>query len=166
MKVRLAFAVAAHLEPVLLLIDEVLAVGDADFQNKCLGKMDEISSQGRTIIFVSHNMDAVQRLCSRVILLKDATIVDDGKPSDVIHNYLNKNQKLKKEKDWTQNSKIPGNQYTSLFSVKIESFKDGNESFFDIRNDILIEIKYLIKSIDLPIFPSFVLFNDKKSTYF
>ena len=67
MKVRLAFAVAAHLEPEILLIDEVLAVGDADFQNKCLGKMDEISSQGRTIIFVSHNMDAVQRLCSRVI---------------------------------------------------------------------------------------------------
>jgi lipopolysaccharide transport system ATP-binding protein len=87
MYVRLAFAVAAHLEPEILIVDEVLAVGDAEFQKKCLGKMEEISNGGRTVLFVSHNMDAVQRLCSRGLLLKDGTIVVDGDIRRAVAKY-------------------------------------------------------------------------------
>ena len=88
MKVRLAFSVAAHLEPEILIIDEVLAVGDAEFQKKCLGKMEDVTSQGRTVLFVSHNMGAVKRLCSIGISLKNGSIANKGKSIDVIKEYL------------------------------------------------------------------------------
>jgi len=88
MYVRLAFSVAAHLEPEILIVDEVLAVGDAAFQNKCLGKMEDVSRQGRTILFVSHNMNAMSQLCSRAILLMDGKKIDDAEPQSVIHRYL------------------------------------------------------------------------------
>lgn len=87
MYVRLAFAVAAHLEPEILIFDEVLAVGDEGFQKKCLGKMKDVAGHGRTVLFVSHNMPAVQRLCERVILLQDGLIADSGKPGDIIPKY-------------------------------------------------------------------------------
>jgi lipopolysaccharide transport system ATP-binding protein len=88
MYLRLAFAVAAHLEPDILLVDEVLAVGDAAFQKKCLGKMSDVANQGRTVLFVSHNMPAIQTLCQRVILLASGSIQCDGLPEDVIQQYL------------------------------------------------------------------------------
>ena len=88
MRVRLAFAVAAHLESEILLIDEVLAVGDIEFQKKCLNKMDEISTQeGRTVLFVSHNLAAIENLCSRVILLENGRITADDSPNQVIQKY-------------------------------------------------------------------------------
>jgi lipopolysaccharide transport system ATP-binding protein len=87
MYVRLAFAVAAHLEPEILIVDEVLAVGDAQFQKKCLGKMQDVSKGGRTVLFVSHNMDAVQRLCVRALLLKDGGILVDGEIRRAIVEY-------------------------------------------------------------------------------
>jgi lipopolysaccharide transport system ATP-binding protein len=90
MYVRLAFGVAAHLEPEILIVDEVLAVGDAEFQKKCLGKMAEVGREGRTILFVSHNMGAILHLCSRAILLEDAKKFADGDVSDVVNVYLNK----------------------------------------------------------------------------
>ena len=88
MKVRLAFSVAAHLDPEVLIIDEVLAVGDAEFQRKCLGKMQDVAGSGRTVLFVSHNMGAIQALCSRAIALKAGRIVEDGETADVVRNYL------------------------------------------------------------------------------
>lgn len=88
MKVRLAFAVAAHLDPEILLVDEVLAVGDFSFQKKCLGRMSEISSEGRTVIFVSHNMAAVQKLCSRTMLLSSGRLAENGPTGDVIGKYI------------------------------------------------------------------------------
>src|SRR5205085_216510 len=87
MYVRLAFSVAAHLEPEILIIDEVLAVGDAEFQKKCLGKMGEVASAGRTVLFVSHQLDAVNRLCTRAALLEAGRIVETGPPGEVIHTY-------------------------------------------------------------------------------
>lgn len=87
MHVRLAFSVAAHLEPEILIIDEVLAVGDAEFQKKCLGKMNEIAGEGRTILFVSHNKDAVTRLCQRAILLENGKLVLDGPTEEVFSEY-------------------------------------------------------------------------------
>jgi lipopolysaccharide transport system ATP-binding protein len=88
MQVRLGFAVAAHLEPEILIIDEVLAVGDAEFQKKCLGKMSEIGQAGRTIVFVSHSMPAILRLCDRAILLDHGRVVTDGPTHDVVRTYL------------------------------------------------------------------------------
>jgi lipopolysaccharide transport system ATP-binding protein len=88
MLVRLGFAVAAHLEPEILIVDEVLAVGDTEFQNKCLGKMNEVSQSGRTIIFVSHNMQAVSQLCTRAILLEKGTLTFDGGVKDAVKKYL------------------------------------------------------------------------------
>ncbi len=88
MYVRLAFAVAAHLEPEILLVDEVLAVGDAEFQKKCLGKMQDVSRGGRTVLFVSHNMAAVQHLCLRAILLREGQLLLDGNTGEVIERYV------------------------------------------------------------------------------
>jgi len=88
MRVRLAFAVAAHLEPEIMLVDEVLAVGDAQFQKKCLGKMGEVAREGRTVLFVSHNMWAINELCSRAILLRNGSIANEGSPQDMIEGYL------------------------------------------------------------------------------
>ncbi|OFY84450.1 MAG: hypothetical protein A3F72_13660 [Bacteroidetes bacterium RIFCSPLOWO2_12_FULL_35_15] len=88
MLVRLGFAVAAHLEPEILIVDEVLAVGDVEFQNKCLGKMNEVSKSGRTIIFVSHNMQAISQLCSRAILLENGTLTYNGNVKDAVKKYL------------------------------------------------------------------------------
>ena len=88
MYVRLAFAVAAHLEPEVLIVDEVLAVGDTQFQQKCLGKMQDVSAGGRTVLFVSHNVGTVQQLCSRAVLLRGGRLVLDGTPGEVTQHYL------------------------------------------------------------------------------
>ena len=88
MSVRLAFAVAAHLEPEILLVDEVLAVGDAEFQRRCLGRMEDLSQSGRTVIFVSHNMQAVAQLCDRALLLDGGRIVNDGPSAEIVADYL------------------------------------------------------------------------------
>jgi lipopolysaccharide transport system ATP-binding protein len=88
MYVRLAFAVAAHLEPDVLVVDEVLAVGDQAFQQKCLGRMEAVSADGRTVLFVSHSMSAIEQLCSRVIVLQRGCLVADGTPQDIIAGYL------------------------------------------------------------------------------
>src|ERR1700736_125365 len=88
MYVRLAFAVAAHLEPEILVVDEVLAVGDAEFQKKCLGRMNDVAHEGRTVLFVSHNMQAVRRLCERALLLEDGKLVKEGDVASVAEHYL------------------------------------------------------------------------------
>ncbi|AJF06505.1 ABC transporter ATP-binding protein [Geoalkalibacter subterraneus] len=97
MKVRLAFSVAAHLDPEILIIDEVLAVGDVDFQKKCLGKMQDVSSGGRTVLFVSHNMGAIQTLCPRSLLLRQGQMVDDGESDQVVRSYLSRMKKNRSE---------------------------------------------------------------------
>jgi lipopolysaccharide transport system ATP-binding protein len=94
MYMRLAFAVAAHLEPEILLVDEVLAVGDATFQKKCLGKMGDVSKEGRTVLFVSHNMAAIMNLCHSAILLKEGYLVDSGLTSQIVNHYLDEGVKL------------------------------------------------------------------------
>jgi lipopolysaccharide transport system ATP-binding protein len=97
MTVRLAFAVAAHLEPEILIVDEVLAVGDAEFQKKCLDKMNDVAGEGRTILFVSHNMAAIHSLCSRAILLQTGESVFDGQVDDTINRYISSVQSMVSE---------------------------------------------------------------------
>src|SRR5690606_32172468 len=97
MYMRLAFAVAAHLEPEVLVVDEVLAVGDAEFQKKCLGKMADVAKSGRTVLFVSHNMGAVSRLCTQAIRLKAGRIISAGDTNEVIGEYLTDSSESKPE---------------------------------------------------------------------
>src|SRR5256885_6409026 len=107
MYVRLAFAVAAHLEPEILVIDEVLAVGDAEFQKKCLGKMESVARTGRTVIFVSHNMVAVQNLCSRALWLSSGKLLGIGTTADVIRSYLQSDVRNASERVWDDQSRAP-----------------------------------------------------------
>ncbi len=142
MQVRLAFAVAAHLEPEILLVDEVLAVGDFAFQKKCLGKMSDVTKGGRTVLFVSHNMAAIQRLCSRAILLNEGNLVSDGSADKVVNEYLNMGLHQTAEKVWNDIKSAPGNDAVRLHSVRALD-KDGKVcSEFDVRDPVTIEINF------------------------
>lgn len=119
MYVRLAFAVAAHLEPEILIVDEVLAVGDAQFQKKCLGKMEEVGKEGRTVIFVSHNLGALGALCTKGILLANGQMVAEGKISDVIERYIfSVNENAIGEVSWADET-MPGDSDLKLKRVSI-----------------------------------------------
>jgi lipopolysaccharide transport system ATP-binding protein len=120
MKVRLGFSVAAHLEPEILVIDEVLAVGDADFQRKCMGKMKDVARSGRTILFVSHNMTAVNTLCSRVLWLQDGTVKQEGPPDEIIRGYLSTYSRYTHRRDWPDDGDVPGTAAVKLTSVHLE----------------------------------------------
>lgn len=119
MKVRLGFAVAAHLEPEILIVDEVLAVGDAEFQRKCLGKMKDVSHSGRTILFVSHNMTAVRSLCSRTIWLEGGRVRMDGPTDEVVRNYLGTFNAFTDERRWDAHE-APGTAEVRLARVALQ----------------------------------------------
>jgi lipopolysaccharide transport system ATP-binding protein len=145
MYVRLAFAVAAHLEPEILVVDEVLAVGDSEFQKKCLGKMKDISEEGgRTILFVSHNMGAIQSLCGRVILLSDGQIKSDGPATKVVSRYMSEDFHAAGEKKWPDIKKAPGNDYVRVNSVRVVDQEGRTCTNYDVRDPIAIEIKYAV----------------------
>ncbi|MCK4763107.1 MAG: ATP-binding cassette domain-containing protein [Candidatus Aminicenantes bacterium] len=127
MYVRLAFSVAAHLEPEILLVDEVLAVGDAGFQKKCLGRMSEVSREGRTILFVSHNMHAVRKLCSRAIFLENGGIEAAGEPGTVINNYLSRVKDAQLSQVWEDMAAAPGNDAIRMHKVQIQLTEDEAE---------------------------------------
>jgi len=126
MYVRLAFSVAAHLEPEILLVDEVLAVGDAQFQEKCLGKMGDVSEEGRTILFVSHNMKAIEHLCPRVILLENGSVSLVGNSNLVVDHYLGRDMGIesKGERRWDNVLPAPGDDVVRLRAVRLVA-KDG-----------------------------------------
>jgi lipopolysaccharide transport system ATP-binding protein len=141
MYVRLAFAVAAHLEPEILFVDEVLAVGDAAFQKKCLGKMNNVSRQGRTIVFVSHNMTALLKLCTRVLWLDDGKVVDAGDPRKVIDHYLQTNVVANLESVWEDNLTAPGNEHVRLRSVRLIPQTEPGEPI-TVHTPLRIEFTY------------------------
>lgn len=124
MYVRLAFAVAAHLDPEILMIDEVLAVGDAAFQKKCLGKMGDVATTGRTVLFVSHNMVAIQNLCQRALWLDEGRVVERGRPSDVVSSYLAATNESLLNREWPDIATAPGNERIRVKAVRIRP-KDG-----------------------------------------
>jgi lipopolysaccharide transport system ATP-binding protein len=129
MYMRLAFAVASHLEPEILVIDEVLAVGDAQFQKKCLGKMSDVATEGRTVLFVSHNMVAIQSLCKRALWLERGEIVEDGVAGAVVSNYLHSSfsSGASLEEVWADIETAPGNDSVRLHRVQVTP-KDGTSS--------------------------------------
>jgi lipopolysaccharide transport system ATP-binding protein len=142
MYVRLAFAVAAHLEPEILLIDEVLAVGDASFQKKCLGKMRDVTTGGRTVLFVSHNMIAVQSLCRRVVWLDNGKIVDHGETRQVVANYLNSSYTARTDQVWNDPETAPGNQYIRLHRVSVHGKEATNNQAIAMDQPIEVEVEF------------------------
>lgn len=159
MTVRLAFAVAAHLEPEILIIDEVLAVGDIAFQKKCLGKMNEVAKAGRTVLFVSHDLSAVNALCERSLLLHEGTIVLDGPTREVSAHYLDTTNKLYSPITWTDFPREQGSEI-QLNSVTILQ-RGANTTAIDCRDDFTISLVYeYLKS--LPGSRFFVLVRNAK----
>jgi lipopolysaccharide transport system ATP-binding protein len=141
MYVRLAFAVAAHLEPEILLVDEVLAVGDASFQRKCLGKMGDVSKTGRTIVFVSHNMSAMRRLASRAIWVEDGQIADTGPAANVIDHYLQKSAESNLASIWKDERTAPGDERVRLRGVRV--IPQGNsDGLITVHTPLRIEFSY------------------------
>lgn len=148
MYVRLAFAVAAHLEPEILVVDEVLAVGDAAFQEKCLGKMEESSAQeGRTILFVSHNLQAIRSLCKRVIFLDQGRIVSDAATDKALHEYnkILRNSRLNVNKG-EYNSNRRGSGTLSFTKLEILDMNNEKRNIFNIGETVRFRMDYVIHS--------------------
>ena len=141
MYVRLAFAVAAHLEPEILLVDEVLAVGDAEFQKKCLGKMGDVAKGGRTVLFVSHNMFSLQNLCTRGLLLESGQVAMNGSITDVVSKYLEPEKERTGEVCWASPDVAPGDGRVRLKAVRVVS-DNGITGHVDISKECRIEIDY------------------------
>ena len=143
MYVRLAFAVAAHLEPEILIVDEVLAVGDADFQKKCMGKMQDVSKGGRTILFVSHNMAAISKLCQRCVLLEGGRLKMFGPTEEMLPHYLNTGKQSEGVRQWdaTDNSQDPR---LKMRAVRILAPDGTTGGHVDIRKPVGIEVEYEI----------------------
>jgi lipopolysaccharide transport system ATP-binding protein len=144
MYVRLAFAVAAHLEPEILILDEVLAVGDAEFQKKCLGKMKDVAEQGRTVLFVSHNMAAVRNLCGRGILLENGKNIYSGEINEIVEQYLKPQGEMEKAKGMViwENGNAPGGEEMKLSSIRMLNAKNEVSSSFYTSSPIKVEINY------------------------
>ncbi|MBU6181895.1 MAG: ATP-binding cassette domain-containing protein [Verrucomicrobia bacterium] len=143
MYVRLAFAVAAHLEPEILIVDEVLAVGDAEFQKKCLGKMKDVAGHGRTILFVSHNMTAVQSLCSRCVVMQHGRVDFSGGTVEAVQKYLAKSGATSHERVWESWDEAPGSDVLKIKSIRAVSLRtDGQDSsLFDLKTPVNVEIE-------------------------
>jgi lipopolysaccharide transport system ATP-binding protein len=159
MYVRLAFSVSAHLESEILVLDEVLAVGDASFQVKCLTKMQEIRSEGRTVIFVSHNMQALTRLCSRAIQLDGGVIVQSGPVHDVARAYLGSHLQSRPERVWTDLLKAPGGSVTRLRAARVRAEDGELTDILDIRRPIRLEMEFDVLQPGYVISPNFYLIN-------
>jgi lipopolysaccharide transport system ATP-binding protein len=163
MYMRLAFAIAAHLEPEILIVDEVLAVGDAEFQKKCLGKMGDISKSGRTILFVSHNMQAVTRLCKRVIFLQSGEIVKDGDAYEATSEYLRCTLATSASREWhPQNA--PGDSVVRLRAVRARTSDGLISEAFDIRQPIAIDVVFDVLESGHVLTPNLHFF-DEHGTY-
>jgi lipopolysaccharide transport system ATP-binding protein len=161
MYVRLAFAVAAHVEPEILVVDEVLAVGDMAFQQKCLNKMQDAGAQGRTVLFVSHNMQAVARLCQRVMLVSSGRIVSDGPAPGVIDQYLDTARGTTAERTWTDLKDAPGNEVVRLVGVRVCDDSGETGEALDIRRPVGVEMTYEVLEPDYVLVPNYHFHNEE-----
>jgi lipopolysaccharide transport system ATP-binding protein len=161
MYLRLAFAVAAHLDPDILLVDEVLAVGDARFQRKCLDKMEDVRQAGRTVVFVSHNMPAVTRLCPRTMLLEDGGITFDGPSHEAVGLYLGAGTRTNAGREWADIRKAPGNEIVRLRGIRVRT-EDGEicESI-DIRKTVGIEMEFEVLQAGHVLVPNYHFVNQE-----
>jgi lipopolysaccharide transport system ATP-binding protein len=159
MYMRLAFAVAAHLEPEILLVDEVLAVGDVEFQKRVLGKMQSVGELGRTVLFVSHNMPAILRLCPRVILLDKGGVELDGPAGEVTAAYLQAGLGLGAERSWPDPLSAPGDEIARLTAVRVLGPDGSPASCVDIQRPFSIELEYWNLRPGAPLIANVHLYN-------
>jgi len=160
MYVRLAFAVAAHLESEIMIVDEVLAVGDAEFQKKCLGKMGDVSKgEGRTVLFVSHNLTAITRLCSSSMLLRNGLLIDHDATHKIITNYLSTDEVSTSFMQW-ETGNAPGNGVARILSAGV--FDESYEvyEYIDIRKPVIIKMEYEVLADDVKLTHAFVFYNE------
>lgn len=159
MYVRLAFAVAAHLEPDILIVDEVLAVGDAEFQKKCLGKMKEVSEQqGRTVLFVSHNMSAIMRLCNKAIILNKGRLEFNGTAAAGVSAYMKGDVGTVTQRVWEDNA--PGNSFFKLRGASCISTEENEAGVLDIRRPVCVKMTYEVLQDDIYYTHGFNLYKD------
>jgi lipopolysaccharide transport system ATP-binding protein len=159
MYVRLAFAVAAHLRPEILLVDEVLAVGDASFQKKCLGKMEDVAREGRTVLFVSHDMAAVTRLCPTTLLLNEGRVLESGPTHEVVSTYLKSGLGTKSVRQWADRRRAPGNDVARLRGVRVCTVEGRDTEVVDIRKPVGIEMTYDVLDSGHILVPNFHFTN-------
>lgn len=161
MYLRLAFAVAAHLDPHILMVDEVLAVGDARFQRKCLDKMEDVQHAGRTVIFVSHNMPAITRLCPRTILLEDGTISFDGPSAEAVGIYLGSGTRTNAAREWKKLQDAPGNEIVRLRGIRVRTEGGQIRESIDIRSPIGVEMEFQVLEEGHVLVPNYHFFNQE-----
>ena len=164
MRVRLGFAIAAHLEPDILIVDEVLAVGDINFQNKCLNKMEDVSKTGKTVLFVSHNMASIETLCSRAVLLNQGQLKYDGKVRDVISKYTSQAIELgkiaiedRKDRRGNGNGRFVDISFLNEYGETVEELVSGK--YYEILINYNCSTNVIVKDIDLHI--TFFTMNGK-----
>ena len=160
MYVRLAFAVAAHLDPEILIVDEVLAVGDASFQKKCLGKMGEVAQGGRTVLFVSHNMVAVQSLCHRALLLSEGRLVDEGSAASVVSGYLRLAHGREEAQEWDRPEKAPGTDALRVKRVQILPGIANADGLLTMQTAVRVETDFWVLKSDVQLHLTYHLLND------
>ena len=166
MYVRLAFAVAAYLQPEILVVDEVLAVGDASFQRKCLGKMQDVASGGRTVLFVSHNMAAISRLCSRAILLTHGSVAADGPVSSVAAVYAGgTNGEKPTEVDYQVRDKLPGSEHVKLLAARLIG-DQADSPTIDIRRPFSLQMDFEVLTDRYPLNPNVHVFSEEGACVF
>jgi len=161
MYVRLAFSVAAHLEPEILIVDEVLAVGDAEFQKRCLGRMETIGKSGRTVLFVSHNMATVTRLCHRAILLEGGRVVLDGAAEEVTTHYLHTDTGTAALRRWPDPAIAPGDEVVRLRSVRVVDSEQETAASVDVREPVGIEIAFDVLAAGPPVRPQIMVTTEQ-----
>jgi lipopolysaccharide transport system ATP-binding protein len=166
MAVRLAFAVAAHLEPEILIVDEVLAVGDAAFQKKCINKMQDVRKQGRTVLLVSHNMASVSALCNRAFLLEEGRIVQNGPVHDVVHAYFHAGGGVRAARQWPDPENAPGRDVARLRSVRVVSREGATLDAVSVRDEFGIEMVYDVLKPGAKLLPHFYLYNEEGAVLF
>src|SRR5215218_5512661 len=164
MYVRLAFSVAADLEHEILIMDEVLAVGDMAFQQKCLDKMNDIRRQGRTIFFVSHNLPAITRLCKRAVLIEQGRLVADGQPQDVVNRYLSTSWGAGAERVWGDDA--PGDAVARLVRVRVAGTGGETAAALDVRTESRIEVTYDVLEAGHALVPVVELYNEEGTEVF
>ena len=141
MYVRLGFSVLAHMDPDILIVDEVLAVGDVRFQKKCMGKMEDVGQHGRTVILVSHDMRAITRMCKRAMLLNKGEVVQEGDAHEVVNHYLHAGH-IRPTAEWLNPAQAPGNEVVRMRAVRVKSDAGQVTDLVDVRKPIRVEIEY------------------------
>lgn len=160
MYMRLAFAVAAHLEPDILVVDEVLAVGDAEFQRKCLGKMGEVARTGRTVLFVSHHTSAVKTLCTRGLLLERGRLVRDGPADRVVDHYLGAGgEGAGRDREWEEGER-PGTEHCRLVALRVRDADGSPRATFSSGRDIIVHIEFDVEQFSSTLCVGFALVNN------